>query len=163
MKKALHSKDVVQQIQNRIYRGSAMSFHRVNIRTSVSSLMDEEVTIQSLKWLLGTDVEIIQDRTTSYHGARLQVLSAELKRKKDISFFFSMVKPIFDDEFLQGLDQRIDDAHVVHFRLDADALIEKNIVAHNVKEHHIIKCEAKLEVYPQQTPIDIFLEYIKEI
>lgn len=140
-----------------------MSFHRVNIRTSVSSLMDEEITIQSLKWLFGTDVEVVQDRTTSYHGAILHVLSAELKRKKDISFFFSKIKPIFDEEFLQGLDQRIDDAHVVHFRLDADALIEKNIVLHNTKEHHVIKCEAKLEVYPQQTPIDIFHEYIQEI
>lgn len=140
-----------------------MSFHRVNIRTSVSSLMDEEVTKQSLEWLLGTDVEVVQDRTTSYHGAVLHVLSAELKRKKDILYFFSMIKPIFDDTFLQSLEQRLDDAHVVHFRLDADALVEKEIALHNVKEHHVIKCEAKLEVYPQQTPIDIFHDYIKVI
>lgn len=140
-----------------------MSFHRVNIRTSVSSLMDEEVTKQSLEWLLGTDVEVVQDRTTSYHGAILHVLSVELRRKKDILYFFSMIKPIFDDTFLQSLEQRLDDAHVVHFRLDADALIEKEITLHNVKEHHIIKCEAKLEVYPQQTPIDIFHDYIKAI
>jgi RNA binding exosome subunit len=140
-----------------------MSFHRVNIRTSVSSLMDEEVTLESLKWLLGKDVEIIQDRTTSYHGAALLVLSAELKKNKDISFFFSMIKPIFDDEFLQGLHQRIDDSHTVHFRLDADALVEKKIITHDVKGNHVIKCEAKLEVYPKQTPIDILHDYIKKI
>ena len=140
-----------------------MSFHRVNIRTSVSSLMDEKVTKQSLEWLLGTDTEVVQDRTTSYHGAILYILSAELKRKKDILNFFSLIKPIFDEKFLQGLDQRIDDAHVVHFRLDADALIEKKVALHSVKEHHVIKCEAKLEVYPHQTPISIFHNYMNTI
>ncbi|MEK9730707.1 MAG: RNA-binding domain-containing protein [Candidatus Poseidoniales archaeon] len=149
-----------QQIQGCFSIRLDMGFHRVQLRTTVSSMMEIEVVKSAMHWLAGDDIEIQIDKTTSYHGAQIQMLSVELKKNRDIQSFFSRILPLFSENFLEHLEDRIDDSFVFHLRLDADHLIEKAIVIHDDKKNQIIKCEAKIEVYPQQNAIEVFKDFL---
>lgn len=137
-----------------------MAFHRVNLRMTVNSFMDDAVVTEALEWLTFPDVEIQRDRATSYHGSSFHVLHIELTKKKEIRQFFENVKVFLIEDILDQLEQRIDEQNVVHFRIDAEQLMKKTIHAQRNKTQHVLKCEAKLAVFPQQNPIEIFREYI---
>jgi RNA binding exosome subunit len=140
-----------------------MGFHRVQIRTTVSSFMDVAVVKSAIQWLVGDEIEIHLDKTTSYHGTQIQMLSVELKKNRDIETFFSKILSIFNEDFFDRIEERIDDSFVFHLRLDADHLIEKAIIVHENQKHHVMKCEAKIAVYPQQNPVEIFKDYIASL
>jgi len=160
MKKAPQYLALKQQIQNCFSTRFDMGFHRVQLRTTISSMMEIEVVKSAMHWLAGDDIEIQIDKITSYHGAQIQMLSVELKKNRDIQIFFSRILPLFSKDFLENLEDRIDDSFVFHLRLDADHLIEKAIVIHEDKRNQIIKCEAKIAVYPQQNATEVFKEFL---
>ena len=61
---------------------SAMGIHHVSCRVTASGVDDTGAIIDSLEWLAGDEPEIIVDKSTSYHGSKVYLISFKLTKNK---------------------------------------------------------------------------------
>jgi RNA binding exosome subunit len=117
---------------------------------TASGVDDTKVIIDSLEWLAGGETEIIVDKSTSYHGSKVCLISFKLTKNKQVKQFIGRLKTIDTSLISQNLAEKIDQNNTLHIRLCLDSLIGEKILITNSTQKSV-KCNIKVEVYPGQT------------
>ena len=129
---------------------SAMGIHHVSCRVTASGVDDTKVIIDSLEWLAGGETEIIVDKSTSYHGSEVHLISFKLTKNKQVKQFIEKLKTTDTTLISQAVGEKIDENNTLHIRLCLDSLIGEKILITNSTQKSV-KCNIKVEVYPGQT------------
>ena len=104
-----------------------MAIHHVNCRVSASGLDNLSAITDAMSWLCGDAELLIVDRTTSYHGSEINLITAKVGKNRDIKAFFSKLKSGNYSDIRQNITDRIDDSNTLHLRLCLDSLIGSTI------------------------------------
>ncbi|MFL2950014.1 MAG: RNA-binding domain-containing protein [Candidatus Poseidoniaceae archaeon] len=126
-----------------------MSLHHITWRATASGLADENVVADALAWLIGDDEAIEIERTTSYHGSELHMIEAKITRKGPALKALAMLGGANLQTILEELEQRLDEANTIHFRLDFNALID-GVVQLAEGDGPTVKGQTKVQVFPGQ-------------
>ena len=127
-----------------------MGIHHVTCRVTASGVDDTGSIIDSLEWLAGDDAEIIVDKSTSYHGSKIYLISFKLTKNKPVKQFINRLNEVDTSLISQSLAEKIDENNTLHLRFCLDSLIGGQILIVNSTQKSL-KCNIKIEVYPGQT------------
>jgi RNA binding exosome subunit len=128
-----------------------VGLHRVSWRATGSAVSNIDAIADAVAWLAGGQDAVHLDQTTSYHGTELVLIGAEVSRKKNALESLARIGAHNLQELNADLKRRMDENHVLHFRLSLDALIEGEVVLAERAGPSTVKCQAKFEVYPGQS------------
>ncbi len=134
-----------------------MGFHSLSFRTFCQATEDDAKVIQALKFASGAeDVE----RTVSegYHGNKITVLTAWVRRKKQIDTFFSKLGR---DDLLslsETLDKRVDEDGDLFLRLDKQKAFLGELKVLDGED--VISVRGSVKAYPKRR--DIVLAVVEE-
>ena len=85
-----------------------MAIHHVNCRTSASGLDNLSAITDAMSWLCGDAELLTVDRTTSYHGSEINLITAKVAKNRDIKAFFAKLKSGNYSDIRQNITDRID-------------------------------------------------------
>jgi len=129
-----------------------MGIHHIYCRATASGIDNLSSITDAMTWLCGNEDLIHIDRTTSYHGSEINLITVKLSKNKDIK---SMVERLTKEDLsaiASNLDQRIDQDNTLHFRICLNSLIAQKINIIN-SEKRSVKCNIKIESYPGQNSL----------
>ncbi len=131
-----------------------VGLHHITWRATASALTNHEVVAEAMAWLIGDPDAVQLERSTSYHGSELWMVTAHSKKK---SFAMKSLAQL-GVEHLQvlhdTLEQRFDEDHVLYLRLNLDDLISSKISLADSSRTGTVKGQAKIEVYPGQDALE---------
>ena len=130
-----------------------MGIHHIYCRATASGIDNLSSITDAMTWLCGNEDLIHIDRTTSYHGSEINLITVKLSKNKDIK---SMVERLTKEDLsaiASNLDQRIDQDNTLHFRICLNSLIAQKINIIN-SEKRSVKCNIKIESYPGQNSLE---------
>jgi len=127
----------------------AMGIHHITCRTTSSGVDNLEIITDSMAWFGGPNVEISIDKSTSYHGSILHLLSFKISNNKKIKEFFLRLSNEDKMELIETIESRIDENNCLHFRIGLDSLVGGQPTLISSSER-CVKCVIKIEVYPGQ-------------
>ncbi len=141
-----------------------MSVHNVAWSARRSGVASGQVIEDALSWLAGDDAEISTEKVRSYHGARLLMIHAKIKRKKTALASIAnlggdLLESLTDES---ELTSRIDDGNALHLRLDLASLVKGEIRLAEQFGTEVVKGRIKLEVYPGQQALEIAIEMLQD-
>lgn len=129
---------------------STMSLHHITWRATASGLADETVVADALAWLID-DVEAVEiERTTSYHGSEIHMIEARTSRKGPALKALARLGAANLQTIIDEIDQRLDEANTIHFRLDFNALINGEAHLAPPGNGPTVKGQTKVQVFPGQ-------------
>ena len=132
----------------------SVGLHHITWRATASGVADETVVADAIAWLVG-DPELVEiERTTSYHGSELHMVSGVCKKKADSLASLARIGVVNLRSLLDNLEVRFDENSTLHFRLDFNAFIDGEVVLATFGQVSSIKCHTKVEVYPGQVAIE---------
>ncbi|RJU95655.1 MAG: hypothetical protein DWC10_07595 [Candidatus Poseidoniales archaeon] len=150
------------------FRG-LVGLHRISWRATATALSNLDAIADGLAWLVGDPDEVELDRTASYHGPEVVLIDARTTNKKRALASLARLGEHNIQHLLASLEQRLDEQHVLHFRLELNALVDGEVVLAETSGTSTVKGQAKFEVYPGQPAadqihdtIDIALNMAKE-
>jgi len=132
-----------------------MGVHHVSWLATASGLEDENIVADALAWLIGDSEAVQIEKTTSFHGSTINLISAELLNKGPATKSLSRLGNDAIDEILADLKSRLDDENVLHIRLDLLELLAGRIKVCLPTAGSSIKGRTKLQVYPGDDPIQV--------
>ena len=139
-----------------------MSLHHITWRATVGAVEDETVVAEAIAWLVG-DAELVEiERTTSYHGSDIHMVTGMRKKKRQSLASLARIGAENLQTLSQELEQRFDENNTLHFRLDFHSFINGEAVLASPGHASTIKCHTKVEVYPGQNPKDECLKVIEQ-
>ena len=139
-----------------------MSLHHITWRATVGAVEDETVVAEAIAWLVG-DAELVEiERTTSYHGSDIHMVTGMCKKKRQSLASLARIGAENLQTLSQELEQRFDENNTLHFRLDFHSFINGEAVLASPGHAPTIKCHTKVEVYPGQNPNDECLKVIEQ-
>ena len=142
--------------------GPSVGLHHITWRATGSAVSDVDVLIEALAWLIG-DPEVVQtDKTSSYHGPEVILVSATTSNKRKAIRSFARLGRDNIQALLQDIEQRTDDQNVLHIRLNLDDLIDGRVVLASDFGMATIKGQAKFEVYSGQSAEEQRLSTLNE-
>lgn len=130
-----------------------MGIHHIYCRATASGIDNLSSITDAMTWLCGNEDLINIDRTTSYHGSEINLITVKLSKNKDIK---SMIERLTKEDLsaiASNLDQRIDQDNTLHFRICLNSLIKQKINIIN-SEKRSVKCNIKIESYPGQNSLE---------
>ena len=127
-----------------------MGLHHVSCRVTASGVDDTATIVDAMKWLAGEDSEITVDKSTSYHGSMVYLITFKLSKNKAVKQFINKIKTVDKSIIAENLFEKIDDNNTLHIRLCLDSLVEQRVLITNSTQKSV-KCNIKIEVYPGQT------------
>ena len=131
-----------------------VGLHHITWRATASALTNHEVVAEAMAWLIGDPDAVQLERSTSYHGSELWMVTAHSKKK---SFAMKSLAQL-GVENLQvlhdTLEQRFDEDHVLYLRLNLDDLISSKLSLADSTRTGTVKGQAKIEVYPGQDALE---------
>ena len=123
-----------------------MSFLRVHFRTFIHATESEEKVREALAFVAG-DAEIEATKTEGHFGNPIIILEATITKKREIKDFFTSLKATgIIEKLLAEMDDRMDEHCNLHFRVDKDMALEKQITLAQGK--NVIDCSLKTAAYP---------------
>ena len=130
-----------------------MGVHHLTWRVTASGVEDEVLIANAISELIANDELVEIEKTTSYYGSVIHLISAVTKKNKVAVKSLSKLGSTNLDILISSLEDRLDENNTLHFRIGLDELIrgEIVIVSSNVKS---IKGQTKLEVYPGQSVLN---------
>ena len=130
-----------------------MGVHHLTWRVTASGLEDEILIANAISELIGNDELVEIEKTTSYYGSSIHLISAVTKKNKLAIKSLSKLGVENLNLLSTSLEDRMDENNTLHFRIGLDELIRGDlvIVSSNVKS---VKGQSKLEVYPGQSPLE---------
>lgn len=127
-----------------------MSLHHITWRATVGAVEDETVVAEAIAWLVG-DAELVEiERTTSYHGSDIHMVTGICKKKRQSLSSLARIGAGNLHTLSQEIEQRFDENNTLHFRLDFHSFINGEAVLAMPGNESTIKCHTKVEVYPGQ-------------
>ena len=130
-----------------------MAIHHINCRTASSGIDNLTAIVDAMTWLCGDEELLSVDKTTSYHGSEINLLTTHISKNQDIKSFVDKLKQADLLKISENLADRIDDSNNLHFRICLDSLISGEINLAEADEK-TVKCSIKIEVYPGQNAIE---------
>ena len=131
-----------------------MGLHHITWRATASGVADETVVADAVAWLVG-DPELVDiERTTSYHGSGLHMVSGVCKKKADSLNSLSRIGVDNLQLLIDEAETRFDESNTLHFRIDFNAFIDGEVLLAAPGQVATIKCRTKVEVYPGQNGIE---------
>ena len=130
-----------------------MAIHHINLRTTASAVDNLSAISDAMAWLCGDAELMLTDRTTSYHGSEMFILSAKISKNRAVASFVGKLKQGEISVLAGDLAKRIDENNTLHFRLCLDSVIDQKI---NFAESgdKTVKCTIKIESYPGDSPLE---------
>ena len=127
-----------------------MGAHHLTLRVTSSGLEDENLIADAISLLIG-DSELVElEKTNSYHGSSIFLISATTRKNKVALSTISKLGLKNLEDLQSTIEQRLDENNTLHFRIGLDELIDGEVII--VKPNRkSIKCQLKLEVYPGQS------------
>ena len=144
---------------NDINYAKTMGIHHVTCRLTTSGLDDVSVIIEAMAWLCGGEELLVVDKTKSFHGPQINLVTAKIKKNKLIKDFFRRLISGDFSKILDNLEQRIDSSNTLHMRLCLDSLIGQEISFSDAKSK-TVKCNVKVKVYSGQNVLDNLTEFV---
>ena len=129
-----------------------MGLHHVSCRVTSSGVDNTTAIVDAMEWLAGDEPKITVDKSTSYHGSMVHLISFKLSKNKAVKQFINKMKTADKTIIAENLSEKIDDYNTLHIRLCLDNLIEQRVLIINSTQKSV-KCNIKIEVYPGQTAI----------
>ena len=126
-----------------------MAIHHINCRVTASGVDNLSVLTDAMSWLCGSADLLVIEKSTSYHGSEINLITLKIGKNQDIRAFFGKLIQGNYVDIRQSITKRIDSSNTLHFRLCVDALIAKQIKFIDTKLK-TIKCNVKIKVYPGQ-------------
>lgn len=126
-----------------------MAIHHINCRVTASGVDNLSVLTDAMSWLCGNADLLLIEKTTSYHGSEINLITGKIGKNQDIRAFFSKLMQGNYLDIRQTINKRIDKSNTLHFRLCVNSLIGKNIKFIDTK-FKTIKCNVKIKLYPGQ-------------
>tara|TARA_B100000925_G_C21667860_1_gene328459 strand:- start:13 stop:429 length:417 start_codon:yes stop_codon:yes gene_type:complete len=130
-----------------------MGIHHISCRATASGVDNLSSITKAMTWLCGNEDLINVDRTTSYHGSEISLVTAKLSKNKDIKSIIERLTTEDLSVIAGNLEQRIDQDNTLHFRICLNSLIGQKITVVNAEERSV-KFNIKIESYPGQNSVD---------
>lgn len=125
-----------------------MPLHYVSYRTTGSALTDVQVLKDTLGWLIGDDERVVYERSTSYHGSELHLLTAQVTNKRAALRALASLGRRNLELLEVEWSERTDESNVLYFRLDMNEATRKQATLVEPGGSPTIKGQAKLALYP---------------
>lgn len=129
---------------------STVPFHHVTWRTTGSAIADPAVIVEAMTWLAGGSDHVQEERSTSYHGAPLHLITATLRSKRTTAATLARLGAGNLRTLIEERASRTDDQNVLHLRLDLHQLVAGRAVLATPGDVPTVKGQAKLALYPGQ-------------
>ena len=136
-----------------------MAIHHINCRTASSGIDNLAAIVDAMTWLCGDEELLSVDKTTSYHGSEINLLTTHISKNQDIKSFVDKLKQADLLKISENLADRIDDRNNLHFRICLDSLISGEINLAEADEK-TVKCLIKIEAYPGQNAIEQITNFL---
>ena len=136
-----------------------MGIHHVTCRLTTSGLDNVSAIIEAMAWLCGDEELLVVDKTKSFHGPHINLVTAKIKKNKQIKEFFGKLLSGDFKKILDNLEQRIDSSNTLHMRLCLDSLVGQKITFSDAKSK-TVKCNVKVKVYSEQNVVDNLTAFI---
>ena len=130
-----------------------MAIHHINCRTASSGIDNLAVIIDAMTWLCGDEELLSVERTTSYHGSEINLITSHISKNRDIKSFVDKIMQADLLKISENLSDRIDDSNNLHFRICLDSLVSGEIILAEA-DGKTVKCSIKIEAYPGQNAIE---------
>ena len=128
----------------------SVTFHHVTWRTTGSAVADPAVIVEAMAWLAGGSDHVHEERSTSYHGAPLHLITATLRSKRTTVATLARLGAANLRTLLEERATRTDEQNVLHLRLDLHQLVAGRAVLATPSDVPTVKGQAKLALYPGQ-------------
>ena len=136
-----------------------MAIHHINCRTASSGIDNLATIVDAMTWLCGDEELLLIDRTTSYHGSEINLITSHISKNRDIKSFVDKLKQTDLLKISENLTDRIDDSNILHFRICLDSLISGEISLTEA-DKKTVKCSIKIEVYPGQNAVEEITNFL---
>ena len=110
-------------------------------------MSNADVLADAMSWLIGDEEAVELDRSTSYHGPELTLITASTASKRKALQSFTKLGEANLELLQKEMAQRMDEQHVLHFRLTIDSVVEGKPKLAIGSSAGTIKGQAKFEVY----------------
>ena len=130
-----------------------MGIHHITYRATASGVDNVSTIIDAITWLCGNKELVNIDRTTSYYGSNITLITAKATKNKDIKRIIDLLTQNNLSKLSADIQQRIDENNTLHFRLCLNSLTAEQIrvVGPELKS---VKCNIKIESYPGQDSVE---------
>ncbi|MGB1587372.1 MAG: RNA-binding domain-containing protein [Poseidonia sp.] len=139
-----------------------VGLHRITWRATGSALSNTDAIADAMAWLIGDEEDVQLDQSTSYHGPVLMLVEAKTSKKRKALSSLARLGSDALNTVLETLPERLDEDHVVHFRLVLDNLVNGEIVLAKGSGTGHVKGQAKFEVYPGKPALEQITETIQQ-
>ena len=136
-----------------------MAIHHINCRTASSGIDNLAAIVDAMTWVCGDEELLSVDKTTSYHGSEINLLTTHISKNRDIKSFVDKLKQADLLKISENLADRIDASNNLHFRICLDSLISGEINLAEADEK-TVKCLIKIEAYPGQNAIEQITNFL---
>jgi len=127
-----------------------MPFQYLRFRTFVNATESEDKVSKALTEVTGQE-EQERSETQGHHGNPIVILETELKRKKDIRKFFSLLDRDDIQRLLDSLEDRVDEDSHFYMRLDKqEAYLGRLRMA---VDRDVIQVQGALVSYPKSREV----------
>ena len=129
----------------------SVGLHHITWRATASALSNADVLTEAMAWLIGDEDAVKRDSSTSYHGPELTLLTASTTNKRKALKSLARLGETNLKQLQEELIQRMDDEHVLHFRVSIDSVVEGVPKLATGNATGSVKGQAKFEVYSGRT------------
>ena len=131
-------------------KGEHMPFANLTWRVTASGLEDELLIADALSWLCGEPESIELERTKSYHGSKVHMITSKISRRGAIRKAISNLGPNLLNTLLMQLESRLHEDNALYFRLDLDNLVRGKIILSEPGGKATVKARLKFKAFPGQ-------------
>jgi len=139
-----------------------MGVHHVSWLATASGLEDESLVAEAMAWLIGDSESVRIEKTTSFHGSTVNLVTAELLRKGPATKSLARLGVDAIDAIMSDLESRLDDDNVLHIRLDFLELLAGRVKVCLPSSRASIKGRTKLQVYPGDDPHQVAISTLED-
>lgn len=127
-----------------------MPFANLTWRATASGLEDELLIADALSWLCGEPESIELERTKSYHGSKVHMITSHITRRSAIRKAISNLGPNLLNTLLMQIDSRLHDDNALYFRIDLDMLVRGKLILSEPGGKATAKARLKFKAFPGQ-------------
>ncbi|MGY8701775.1 MAG: RNA-binding domain-containing protein [Candidatus Poseidoniales archaeon] len=140
-----------------------MPFANLTWRATASGLEDELLIADALSWLCGEPESIGLERTKSYHGSKVHMITSHITRRGAIRKAISNLGPNLLNTLLMQIDSRLHDDNALYFRIDLDMLVRGKLMLSEPGGKATAKARLKFKAFPGQDIQQVVKESLQSL
>ncbi len=123
-----------------------MTFHYIEVETYCHATEDPVRVKETLKNLLGDEIEIEEVNTRGHYGNTITIMRSKLSRNREIRELFERLPQEIKKSLRDSLDMRTDDDCNLYFRINkGSAYLQEPELSDG---SYVLKFRGKVEAYP---------------